>query len=487
MSDLSESEVGAAMTLPVLAIVGHPNKGKSSIVSTLAQDASVHVSPRSGTTVHVRAYPIRVDGRELCRLVDTPGFQRPRAAMDWMQKHARSTADHQDTVRRFVDTHRQDERFSAECELLAPILEGAGVLYVIDGSVPYGPDYDAEMEILRWTGSPSMALINRIGSGDFVEEWRPPLLQYFRIVREFNALTEPFSRQVQLLTGFAELREDWRAPLQHAAESLVARRQQQLDQAGDRIVECLTQMLHYSETIDVAGPGDRAAMERGVKRLETRLATMEQSARRDVERIFNHGTLERSESALPALEKDLFAEETWQLFGLSRDQVLAMGAVGGAATGALIDIGSGGLSLFLGSGAGALIGAAGAWLGSRQLVNTKVLGLPLGGHQAQIGPVSNIQFPWVVLGRAVTHLRLIAHRSHAMRDQLRVEHEQGDALSSTLETDRRKALQKLFSRLAGGRDLTADENDEMKAMIVQLAEQPNPQRDSGARTRQSGR
>ena len=110
--------------IPVLAIVGHPNKGKSSIVSTLAQDASVQISPRSGTTTHNRAYPIRVDGSELCRLVDTPGFQRPRAAMDWMQRHSRSSADHQETVRRFVETHRDDARFGAECELLTPILAG---------------------------------------------------------------------------------------------------------------------------------------------------------------------------------------------------------------------------------------------------------------------------------------------------------------------------------------------------------------------------
>ena len=457
--------------IPVLAIVGHPNKGKSSIVATLAQDASVQISPRSGTTTRNHAYPIRVDGQELCRLVDTPGFQRPRAAMDWMQRHSRSPADHQETVRRFVETHRDDSRFTAECELLTPILAGAGILYVIDGSVPYGPDYDAEMEILRWTGGPSMALINRIGPGDFIESWRPPLLQYFRIVREFNALTEPFHRQVQLLTGFAELREDWRDALQHAADSLVERRRQQLDQAAGRIVDCLTQMLRYSETLDVAGPGDRKAVDQGVRHLQSTLANMEQEARRDIERIFNHDDLERRESALPALEQDLFAEETWQLFGLSRDQLLAMGAVGGAATGALVDIGTGGLSMFLGSGAGALIGAAGAWLGSRQLVKTRLLGLPLGGHQARIGPVSNIQFPWVVLGRAVTHLRLIAHRSHAVRAQLQLDHEQGDTISSGMDAEPRKSLQKLFTRLGSGKDLAPAENTGLVRLIIGLAEQ----------------
>ena len=38
--------------IPQFAIVGHPNKGKSSIVSTLARDSSVGISQQSGTTAH---------------------------------------------------------------------------------------------------------------------------------------------------------------------------------------------------------------------------------------------------------------------------------------------------------------------------------------------------------------------------------------------------------------------------------------------------
>ncbi len=458
--------------IPVLAIVGHPNKGKSSIVSTLAQDTSVRISPLSGTTAHSRVFPIRVDGEELCRLVDTPGFQRPRAAMDWMQRQSRSAADHQDTVRRFVDKHRDDPRFAAECDLLVPILDGAGILYVIDGSVPYGPDYDAEMEILRWTGGPSMALINRIGEDDHVESWRPPLSQYFRIVREFHALNEPFERQVQLLTGFAELRESWREPLGRAADSLVARRKQQIDQATSRIVELLASMLGASETLPLAARDDRAGMAKGVKRLEARLGELEQDERRDVERLFNHAAIERDETGLPAMDDDLFAEESWQLFGLSRDQVLAMGAVGGAATGALVDVGTGGLSMFLGSGLGAVLGAAGAWFGSRQLVGTRVMGLPLGGHAVVVGPVTNIHFPWVILGRAVTHLRLVSHRNHAIRDRLRVEHGAGKSPVDDLEQGKRRELQGIFNHLSRGRSITTAERRVLEEAIAGLVEAP---------------
>jgi hypothetical protein len=203
------------MTVPVFAIVGHPNKGKSSIVSTLSQDESVAISPIPGTTVENRRYPMAVDGEILYELIDTPGFQRARAALEWMHRQAGSAVERAATVRRFVDEHQGDPRFTAECRLLTPILEGAGILYVVDGSRSFGEDYEAEMEILRWTGQPSLALINMIGDSDYSEEWKQALGQYFRIVRVFDAMTADFDRRVQLLLAFGEIREEWR-PAPHA-------------------------------------------------------------------------------------------------------------------------------------------------------------------------------------------------------------------------------------------------------------------------------
>ncbi|HEY6598652.1 MAG TPA: GTPase, partial [Pseudomonadales bacterium] len=160
------------MSLPRFAIVGHPNKGKSSIVATLAEDATVAISPEPGTTTAARAYPMRVDGVTLYELVDTPGFQRARDVLAWLHAHDRGADARASVVAEFVQHHAADPRYRDECELLRPILAGAGILYVVDGSRPYGPEYEPEMEVLRWTGRPRLALINLIASGDHVEEWR---------------------------------------------------------------------------------------------------------------------------------------------------------------------------------------------------------------------------------------------------------------------------------------------------------------------------
>ena len=84
---------------------------------------------------------------------------------------------------------------------------------MVDGSVPFGSEYEPEMEILRWTGRSSMALINPIGQERYIEQWEAALGQYFKIVRVFNAMTAEFAKRLELLRAFGHLREDWRQPM----------------------------------------------------------------------------------------------------------------------------------------------------------------------------------------------------------------------------------------------------------------------------------
>ena len=71
---------------PEIAIMGHPNEGKSSVLSTLAEDDSVRVSPTPGETTRCRTFPVVIDGREVLRFTDTPGFQNPGRVLSMLKK-----------------------------------------------------------------------------------------------------------------------------------------------------------------------------------------------------------------------------------------------------------------------------------------------------------------------------------------------------------------------------------------------------------------
>ena len=435
---------------PTLAVVGHPNKGKSSLVSTLSQDDSVGIGANPGTTLRSRAYPMRLDGQLLYTLVDTPGFQRARQVLAWLEARSEaegaSAADRARLVRDFVEESGHAQRFPDECELLRPITEGAGILYVVDGGVPYGPEYEAEMEILRWTGAPSMAIINPIERDTFVEEWRAALGQFFRVVRVVDAVAADFATRRRLLAAFGELEAAWRSPIDRALAALDATRLAQRRAAAREMAELLANAL--SLVVDRRVPeGEEPKQYRDSLEQEykARLEQLEAEHRRSVQRIYEHFELEASASVLTLLDQDLFSEGTWLTFGLRRRDLVTAGAASGAATGGVVDIALGGAAILLGVAAGAAIGGALGWFGAGKLADLKIVDRPLGGTLAQFGPSRNVNFPFVLFGRARVHWGVIERRTHAMRTPVELDTEQESL--NPLSGDQRKALERLFSTL----------------------------------------
>jgi hypothetical protein len=460
------------MTRPRFAIVGHPNKGKSSIVATLAEDDAVAISPHPGTTTTARSYPMRLDGEVLYELVDTPGFQRARETLAWLEAHERDAGSRGAVVAEFLAAHASDPRFHDERELLAPIVAGAGILYVVDGSRPYGRQYEAEMEILRWTGRPRMALINTISAGDHIDQWRAALGQYFSIVRVFDAVRASFAQRIELLRSFSAIDESWAAPLNHAADALVADRERRAARTAAEIADLLVTALTAVVTVPLAERTpelEAKAQAQAREQLRERVRKREAMARRAVQEIYHHAGLEARESTAAFLVDDVFSAQSFNVFGLSTTQLALTGAASGAVVGSAVDVALGGASLLLGAGIGAALGAAGTLAGAGSLAKVRVLGLALGGYELTVGPITDPNLPWVLLGRALLHAKLVAERNHSVRDELVVDAQAGQHLANSIDAARRRNLDAVFRRLRGGRESALDERQvligELRALL----------------------
>ncbi|MCF6226001.1 MAG: DUF3482 domain-containing protein [Xanthomonadales bacterium] len=449
--------------IPRFAVVGHPNKGKSSIVATLALDDSVSVARSSGTTRHSQSFPMKVDGRILYELIDTPGFQRARKTLAWMQNEAEKVHDRPEVVRRFVDHWQGTDQFIDECELLKPIINGAGIIYVVDGSRPYGTEYEAEMEILRWSGQPSMALINPIGSDEYVEEWRAALNQYFRITRVFNAMTVEFQKRIEILNAFGQLQESWRQPLQQAVGCLAEMRKNQHQQAAAEIAKMVTKMCAFKLEKKISTEAEPMKYQSALaSKFFNKLRKLEAKCRRQVQALYQHTHLHSQEDAIELLDSDLFKLKDWYLWGLSKIQLSAISAAAGATAGLAVDAAVGGASLMLGAISGGILGGAGSWFMADKIARKKISGvLPLGGKILTFGPVTNRNFPYVLLGRALYHQRLVAGRPHAQRDALSLKQQNQNDWLNELNQQQRKQLDKLCKCLS-----QAEKPDETRENLV---------------------
>lgn len=465
---------------PVFAVVGHPNKGKSSIVATLARNGSVRIAPRPGTTVTADHFPVTSAGQALYTLIDTPGFENPRRVLAWMREHDTTADQRGDVVKQFIKQHRDDLAYRNEVELLQPIVDGAGILYVVDGSVPYSDEYEAEMEILRWTGRPRMALINPIGPADFIEPWRTALDQYFSIVRVFNAVTAAFDKHVELLRAFGELRESWASPMSHAIMALERDRADKRRGSARQIAEGLADMLTLTESKslgrDESGEPHRAALQDA---LRGKLRQLERRARQVVEQVYGHDGLENDTAAASEdrelLEGDLFSETAWILFGLQKRHLVMAGVAGGAATGGVIDASVGGASVLIGTVIGAVVGGGLGWYSAGRVAKiptkSRWLGGVLGGKKLTCGPIRNVNFPFVVLGRARLHHAVIAGRNHAARGALRLQFEEQDAgRLNPLTGEQTRSLSRLFAKLGK----TRGDGEQVTRLVEQLTDAIDP-------------
>lgn len=459
------------MNLPCFAVVGHPNKGKSSIVATLAQDDNVVIERVSGSTKACGIYPMSVDGKVLYELVDTPGFQRARAVFAWLEENCSDASQRSATIKKFCEQHSDNKLYRNECELLKPLIEGAGIIYVVDGSRPYGPEYEAEMEILRWTGRPSMALINPIENTDYVTEWENALEQFFRTVRVFNAHRAEFKKRIELLSVFGQLVQEWNSPLTTAVDNLKFERAQQQQHAAETISDLLVEILQYCETKRVPDGLPTKPVEKILtQKYQLRLAREENKARRTIEQIFSHYRLKKEEKQLAIIDNDLFDQSQWYLFGLSKKQLIATATGAGASAGALIDIGLGGSSLFLGAFTGGAVAGASAWLFSDKIAKLSFKGIPTGGQLLQYGPSTHPNFPFVILGRALFHYKSVCQRAHANQTVLNLEG--SNPFDSVLAKDR-IVLMRIFKNIRNNKKIIEQKkalNNFITNLLMQIDE-----------------
>jgi hypothetical protein len=463
-------------TVPEFAIVGHPNEGKSSVLSTLAEDDSVRVSATPGETVVCQTFPVIIDGREIIRFIDTPGFQHPREILRQLQTLGQETDR---MFEAFVERNRDNPAFRQDVELFLPLIRGAGIIYVVDGSRPVRGVDRAEMEILRLTGLPRMAVLNsKEEVTGFLDQWKEEFRRTFNIFRVFNAHRATYAERVALLEALKHIDQDRQAALDTVITAFKedwARRN--LSCAGiitGMLEECLSAAI--SRTLPEDADEERVLQEMR-KTYEKKIRKIESSAHQQIRKLFKHNIFNFDLSPQSILHEDLFSDSTWNFLGLTRNQQIAAAGIGGAGIAAALDAATVGTSFGLFTALGGLAGAAWAALGGKGLAKIRVLGIPLGGREVRIGPVKNIQFLYILLDRSLIYYSQIINWAHGRRDYESVRTE-GDGnldrigYTSQWKADARSVCADFFRKATGeeGSEGTDAEQRLRNILVDQLRE-----------------
>jgi len=403
--------------VPEIAILGHPNEGKSSVLSTLAEDDSVRISPTPGETTECRTFPIVIDGREVLRFTDTPGFQNPSRVLAEMRMIG---AEGRDPVKGFREKFGNVEELRDDVELMLPLERGAGIIYVVDGSRPVRNVDKAEMEILRLSGRPRMAIINcKEDDQSQLPNWKNEFRKNFNANRVFNAHRATYAERILLLEALKAIDQDWHATLDEVVQAFKADWTARNMATVDILLEMISDSLNYSISTSLPDDGESSDLEqRLTERYRQALEKKEQRAHEKIRALFKHHIFQYTLPPQSLLNDDLFSERTWHLLGLSPKQVAIASALGGAVVGAKLDLLTAGLSFGVFTGLGGAAGALGAIMGGRKLTTTArtLLGMRIGGEKLKIGPAANINLLLILINRGLLFYRHTINWAHGRRD-----------------------------------------------------------------------
>ena len=156
----------------LIAVVGAPNAGKSTLVNALVGQKVAIVSPKAQTT-RARLMGIAIEGDAQLLLIDTPGIFTPARRLDRA--------------------------------MVAAAWEGAegadAIALVVDGKGGIGPKVEAIVDALQGRREPRILILNKVDIAD-----KPRLLSHAQKLHERLAFDETFFVSAATGDGVAELK-----------------------------------------------------------------------------------------------------------------------------------------------------------------------------------------------------------------------------------------------------------------------------------------
>lgn len=401
-----------------LAVVGHTNTGKTSLLRTLTRDVNFgEAADAPGTTKQVQGARILLEGVPVATLFDTPGIEDSMGLLDYLEQlsHSSERLDGPERISLFLKGPDASGRYEQEARVLKKLLECQAGLYVVDVREAVLAKHKDELSILASCARPLLPILNFVASDSArLTQWREALARAgLHTCVEFDSVSPPLDGEETLYRTLSIL-----LPAQQAVLSGL-----QLESLRQKIARRAAGMTLIAELlIDLAALRESSQLEpealaQALVLQQGRVRQREQACVHSLLTLFQFRPDDYLANPLPLsegrLSVDLFNPEA--LKDLSVQAGTRIGA--GVLLGATADVLSAGLSLGTGMLIGAVAGGAALGIGR---YSTRVLNHLKGRRELTVGD-EILQFVWV---RQVQLLDALERRGHASTLKISVPEQQ---------------------------------------------------------------
>jgi len=279
-------------------------------------------------------------------------------------------------------------------------------------------DDRAEMEILRLTARPRMAVINcKDEDSSFLLQWKNEFRKHFNSIRIFNAKIATYTERMELLESLKSMDQDWQPALVKVIEAFKKDWLERTEISAAIIVQMLEEILGLTVEKNIRNNKsfNEIKEELGCT-YRKKIESIEKKAQEKIKQLFKHNIFHCELPPHSILNENLFSEKTWKFLGLTPGEMAIAAGIAGGTVGAAIDIAAAGITFGVFSAIGGLAGAGSALLGGRHISGMKIRGIRLGRDLIRVGPSNDIQLMYVLLDRTIIFYSANINWAHARRD-----------------------------------------------------------------------
>ena len=349
-----------------LAVVGHTNTGKTSLMRTLLRDSRFgEVQNAAATTRHV-AQAALGDGVETwLYLHDTPGLEDAGGVLDWLEENTSPQHEGIERLQQFLDSQAAQNEWAQEAKVLRQVLASDAALYVVDAREDVLPKYKDELTVLSWCAKPVMPVFNFI-HGQNMDEWQTLLARRsLHVSSRFDTVAFDFSGEMVLWQQLATLLGQ-----PPALSALTAFRQQEWQQLERQAYVLVAQFL-LDAAACVRQFADKSRSQAVLEEMQAAVAAHESSLHQQLFALYRFYYSDadiQGQQVLRAFRQNPFDAELLKDYGIRTGKA--------AATGALLGLGVDALTLGTSLGLGATIGGVlGGLAGNWQVLYDKIQGI----------------------------------------------------------------------------------------------------------------
>ena len=349
-----------------LAVVGHTNTGKTSLMRTLLRDSRFgEVQNAAATTRHV-AQAALGDGVETwLYLHDTPGLEDAGGVLDWLEENTSPQHEGIERLQQFLDSPAAQNEWAQEAKVLRQVLASDAALYVVDAREDVLPKYKDELTVLSWCAKPVMPVFNFI-HGQNMDEWQTLLARRsLHVSSRFDTVAFDFSGEMVLWQQLATLLGQ-----PPALSALTAFRQQEWQQLERQAYVLVAQFL-LDAAACVRQFEDKSRTQAVLEEMQAAVTAHESSLHQQLFALYRFYYSDadiQGQQVLRAFRQNPFDAELLKDYGIRTGKA--------AATGALLGLGVDALTLGTSLGLGATIGGVlGGLAGNWQVLYDKIQGI----------------------------------------------------------------------------------------------------------------